>query len=150
MCARYCVGFSKGLRNTASGQEPSWNLFWVLYLMSTADIPAFIGDYCAAWKLQPGVDQEIIVFVDNGDRIAIPFPATVDDRELIMRLRTFYSLVRMKRGLTELFGARSSERIDIVKVFRSCLDRRYIRVQTNACFHSSRRIHRSWAPAWNH
>jgi hypothetical protein len=72
-----------------------------------------------AWKLQNQFDVwEIVVFIDNDCPLVVPC-STADDWEdeaLLKHLRIFYDLNRAAGGIFEFFGAKSSQRIDIVKV----------------------------------
>jgi hypothetical protein len=62
------------------------------------------------------MDMEIIMFMDNGHRLAIPCSSLTDDKALMKHLHIFYDLVRTGGGIFEFFGTRSSQRIDIVEV----------------------------------
>ncbi|KAF2679043.1 hypothetical protein K458DRAFT_315415 [Lentithecium fluviatile CBS 122367] len=85
-------------------------------VLSWYDKSDFLADYCAAWRQQSQTDLEIIVFIDNGSRLAIPCPRDLDDRSLLWHIRIFYDLIRARGGLFELLGPTSSERIDILKL----------------------------------
>jgi len=76
----------------------------------------FIEDYTAAWSMQQGFDEEAIMFVDNSRRLAVPFSKGAEDKELLEHLRMFYDLNRTGRGVFEVLGPKTSQRIDIVEV----------------------------------
>jgi hypothetical protein len=77
---------------------------------------AFVADYCETWRKQPRTDVEMIVFIDNVNRMAVPCSRDMDDKAMLEHLRLFYDLALVKRGLFEFVGSRSSERVDIVHV----------------------------------
>jgi hypothetical protein len=87
-----------------------------MYLVCTSDKSAYIADYCAAREQLPQVNHEILLFVDNVNRMAIPCWIDMDDKGLLLLLRIFYDLGRVRGGLLEFLGVKSSERIDIVPV----------------------------------
>jgi hypothetical protein len=62
------------------------------------------------------MNMEIIMFMDNGHRLAIPYSVIADDRALMKHLYIFYDLVRTGDGMFEFLEIRSSQRIDIVEV----------------------------------
>lgn len=76
-------------------------------------------DFCEAWRCQPGSDMKLIMFVDNGNRLEIPISSAMDDQALMKHMHCFYDLIRSEGGIFEFFGAKSSQRIDVVKVRHS-------------------------------
>ncbi|KAF2727662.1 hypothetical protein EJ04DRAFT_132631 [Polyplosphaeria fusca] len=94
----------------------AWKVFWYAYYILTDHMDAFVVDYCEAWSQQPSFDAEIVLFVENGHRIAIPCSSTADDKDLVRHLRTFYDLILANGGLSEFLGLKSSTRIDIVEI----------------------------------
>ncbi|RMZ68438.1 pfs domain-containing [Pyrenophora seminiperda CCB06] len=93
-----------------------WPLFWYLYFFYAEDQADFLNDYRQAWDIQPGYDREIVLFVDNGERVLVPLSTAATDKEILEQLRIFYDLTRTGGGIFELFGAKSSQRIDIVEL----------------------------------
>jgi hypothetical protein len=87
-----------------------------MYFLYTNDLSTFINDYSEAWNLDHLNDMVIIMFMDNGHRLAVPCSSKADDKELMQRLHIFYDLIRTGGGIFEFFGTKSSQRIDIVKV----------------------------------
>jgi len=90
-----------------------------MYFLCAEDGTKFIDDYAAAWSAQPEYDSEVFVFINNGHCFAVPcsqVTATAEDKAFIEHLHAFYNLARMKFGLFELFGAKSSQKIEIVEV----------------------------------
>jgi hypothetical protein len=99
--------------------EPRWGLFWHSYFLCTDDPNDFFTDYTAAWKLQEEFKiWEVVVFIDNDSPLSIPCSNAEDwmDQALLKHLRIFYDLNRARGGIFEFFGAKSSQRIDIVEV----------------------------------
>jgi hypothetical protein len=96
--------------------NPPWGVFWHSYFVLADNYDDFIVDYCTAWKIQPGTDSEIVLFMDNGQRLIVPCSMSVEDEELLKHLHVFYDLIRIQNGIFELFGPRSSQRIDVVEV----------------------------------
>jgi hypothetical protein len=90
-----------------------------VYFLCAKHKTDFIADYTEAWRIQSGIDCEVVIFVDNGHRLVVPCSTTEDDRTLMTRLRTFHGLIQTESGIFELCGAKSTQRIDIVKV---CVD----------------------------
>jgi hypothetical protein len=104
--------------------EPRWGLFWHSYFLCTDDANDFITDYTYAWKLQNEFKVwEVVVFIDNDCPLTIPCSTAEDwgDEALLKHLRIFYDLNRAKGGIFKFFGAKSSQRIDIVEVGLRCL-----------------------------
>ena len=97
-------------------KNPPWGLFWYSYFLLADRHEDFVLDYCAAWKLQPGIDSQLVLFVDNGKRLSVPCSTAAHDAELLAHLRIFYNLIRTGGGIFELLGAKSSQRIDVVEV----------------------------------
>ena len=64
------------------------------------------------------MDSELVMFVDNGKRLSIPCSTLEDDGKLLAHLHMFYNLIRAGGGLFELFGAKLSQKIDVVEVRR--------------------------------
>jgi len=87
-----------------------------MYFVCAKDGTEFIEDYTAAWSIQQGFDKELIMFVDNGWRLAVPCLKDAKDKALLEHLRMFYDLTRTGRGVFEVLGLKTSQRIDIVKV----------------------------------
>jgi hypothetical protein len=73
-------------------------------------------DYCQALREQPETDAEIVMFVDNGYRLQIPCSKATDDKDLVRLLRMFYELTMARRGVIQIFGFKTSARIDVVQV----------------------------------
>jgi hypothetical protein len=88
-----------------------------MYFIFTTRMDAFLVDYCEAWSRQPGYEWEIILFMDNGHRIAVPCSSDAEDRELVRHLRIFYDLSLANGGLAKFLGLKSCTRIDIVEVW---------------------------------
>jgi hypothetical protein len=59
-------------------------------------------------KLQSSMNMEIIMFMDNGHRLAIPYSVIADDRALMKHLYIFYDLVCTGDGMFEFLEIRSS------------------------------------------
>ncbi|CAO2652310.1 Nn.00g005930.m01.CDS01 [Neocucurbitaria sp. VM-36] len=96
--------------------QQKWVLFWGAYFVFTDNMADFVADYCEAWRCQPAYDMEIVLFVDNAHRLAVPCSGGWDDKELIKHVQLFYSLVRTRGGLFEFLGAKDSHRIDVVEL----------------------------------
>ncbi|EDU43797.1 predicted protein [Pyrenophora tritici-repentis Pt-1C-BFP] len=67
-------------------------------------------------SIQVEFDREIILFIDNGERVLVPCSSTAEDKDILEHLRIFYNLTHSSGGIFELFGAKSSQRIDIVEL----------------------------------
>lgn len=98
------------------GKHGRWKAFWRVYAVLAPTLDDFINDYCEAWKLRHTIDKEVIIFIDNDHRLAIPCSGTMDDKALVRHIRVFYNLARARVGIFEFFGAKSTLRIDVVKV----------------------------------
>jgi hypothetical protein len=118
LCVRYADyrAQSTWAKFISTSRQPNWEVFWFCYLVCTTDIPAFVRDYSEAWKRQPGMDHQIIIFADRINRMAIPCSKFMDDKALLEHARLFYDLARVRRGLFEFMGPRANDRIDIVHV----------------------------------
>ncbi|KAJ4291736.1 hypothetical protein N0V90_009631 [Kalmusia sp. IMI 367209] len=73
-------------------------------------------DYCEALREQPETDAELVMFVDNGYQLKVPCSQAAEDKELVKRLRMFYELTLAARSMIQVFGFKTSARIDIVKI----------------------------------
>ncbi|KAH6882541.1 hypothetical protein BKA58DRAFT_373493 [Alternaria rosae] len=107
------------VKATSLQRKPCWEFFWVMYFLCAKDGTDFIDDYTAAWSAQPDYDSEVFVFIDNGHCLIVPCSqatADVDDKAFLEHLRSFYNLSRMNFGLFELFGVKSSQKIEIVEL----------------------------------
>ncbi|KAF1831888.1 hypothetical protein BDW02DRAFT_555833 [Decorospora gaudefroyi] len=102
------------LADPESQRNPPWSLFWYSYFLLAERREDFIQDYCTAWKLQDGFNSELVIFVDNGQRLPVPCTTSMNDDKLMKHLHVFYDLIRIRGGLFEFFGAKSSQRIDVV------------------------------------
>ncbi|KAF2240301.1 hypothetical protein BU26DRAFT_238123 [Trematosphaeria pertusa] len=98
------------------GKHGRWKAFWRVYAVLAPTLDDFINDYCEAWKLRHTIDKEVIIFIDNDHRLAIPCSGTMDDKALVRHIRVFYNLARARVGIFEFFGAKSTLRIDVVKL----------------------------------
>jgi hypothetical protein len=99
-----------------SPSPAAWGVFWSLYFLCAKDITDFVADYTEAWRLQPGVDAALVIFVDNGHRLLVTRSSAINDKALMKHLHIFYDLIRTGGGVLELLGARPSQRIDIVEL----------------------------------
>lgn len=88
-----------------------------MYFLCAKDGTEFIDDYTAAWSIQQGFEREAILFVDNSRRLVVPCSKDAEDKALLEHLRMFYDLNRTGRGVFELLGPKTSQRIDIVQVW---------------------------------
>ena len=110
----FCKGLTLDL--ATSFKHPKRWFFWTVYFVYAEDIETVISDYCEAWKLQADVDMEIILFMDNVHRLAVPCSSEAEDKDLMTHLHDFYNLIKARSGLFEFLGVKSSQRIDIVEV----------------------------------
>ncbi|KAL5386725.1 hypothetical protein PMIN02_008412 [Paraphaeosphaeria minitans] len=94
----------------------TYTIFWTTYFCVAELLETFTMDYCQALREQPETDAEIVLFVDNGYRLQIPCSRGTNDKDLVRLLRMFYELIMARRGVIQIFGFRTSARIDVVQL----------------------------------
>jgi len=74
----------------------------------------FKQDYLAAWRQH---DEKCIHIYVQDENLMIPIPADSNDEMVLKRIRGFYRLIEVDRGVLELIFPKDLERIDHVEVW---------------------------------
>ena len=107
--------FSRILLRTKSGVGTWWFGYLIL-----SEYHEFEKNYMAAWREQAWrehmpEEKSIAIFLGD-ERLVIPRPEGNKDKTLLVNLRMFYRLLKIKRGLPELILPKMLARMDWVKV----------------------------------
>lgn len=102
---------SKLLLRANKGAGPWWFVYLIL-----SDYREFEENYMRAWSEHASEEKPITIFLGDEQLITPMLPGYDNDRILLMRMRMFYRLLKIRRGLPELILPKLLVRMDWVKV----------------------------------
>ncbi|ERF70561.1 hypothetical protein EPUS_09488 [Endocarpon pusillum Z07020] len=96
-----------------SGRRSFLTWFWWYIYLLIADGADFKQNYLEAWRQR---DERLLHIYIQDNHLHIPIPPTHNDKIVLERIRLFYGMVQVERGLLELLFPKQLERIDCVEM----------------------------------